>query len=177
LYMSKIQGVIRTLNVFDLSPRNLMIYANTQLHRKIDKSFFVTALTAKLNTSDMTLKIVRAGHNPLLYFDSTTGKAEVIKPVGMGLGLTDSDTFASNLEEYHRKISKGDVILLYTDGITDSRNHENDEYGDERLSDVLLANSHLSSLEIKDAIFDDISNYTNGTMQFDDMTLLIVKIL
>ncbi|MBS3999890.1 MAG: SpoIIE family protein phosphatase [Desulfobulbaceae bacterium] len=177
LYMSKIQGVIRTLNVFDLSPRNLMIYANTQLHKKIDKSFFVTALTAKLSTSDMTLRIVRAGHNPLLYFDSITGKTELIKPIGMGLGLTDSETFASNLEEYHRKITKGDIILLYTDGITDSRNHENDDYGDERLASVLQSTSHLSTLEIKDAIFDDIRNYTNETMQFDDMTLLIVKIL
>jgi serine phosphatase RsbU (regulator of sigma subunit) len=175
--MSKIQGIIRTLNVFDLSPRNLMIYANTQLHKNIDKSFFVTALTAKLSIADMTLRIVRAGHNPLLYFDSTTGKTELIRPIGMGLGLTDSETFASNLEEYHRKIAKGDIILLYTDGITDSRNHDNDEYGDERLANVLLASSHLSSLEIKVAIFEDISNYTNGTMQFDDMTLLIVKIL
>lgn len=177
LYMSQVQGIIRTLNAFDLSLKDLLTYTNDQLYKKIDKSFFVTVLMAKLCIERMCLNVVRAGHNGLLHFSSIDNIVHTILPKGMGIGLAETSVFSKSLEEIKISINTGDIIVLYTDGITDLRNSRNEDFGEIRLKQIISSNHQLSSRDLKGKIFDELNKFAIQNSQFDDMTLVIVKIL
>ncbi len=177
LYMSQVQGIIRTLNAFELSLKDLLAYTNDQLYKKIDKSFFVTVLMAKLCIEKMCLNVVRAGHNGLLHYSSTDNQVHSILPKGMGIGLASTAVFSKSIEDTQILVNKGDIIVLYTDGITDLRDSNNEDFGEVRLQEIIAKNHQLSSKNLKDKVFEELNNFAEQSSQFDDMTLVIVKIL
>ena len=72
-------------------------------------------------------------------------------------------------------LEKGDIVLLFTDGITECRNEANEEYTEERLINLLKKHRKLSAGELQDKIFDEVSAYREDAEQMDDMTLVVVK--
>lgn len=176
LYMSKTQGIIRTLNEFDFSPRDLLVKTNNLLYKQIEKNFFITVLGAKFYLDKKLLKVSRAGHLPLYYYSSNIKKVIAITPSGIGLGLSDSNLFDNNLEEIELNYSKNDVFLFCTDGVIDAMNYSRECFGQERLSDLLLNNISASAVKIKDIILKEVHNFASDIFQFDDLTLVVVKI-
>jgi hypothetical protein len=99
LYMSKLQGILRSLHGFNLSPRDLFIHANTLLCEDLEKKSFVTAIGGFFNSSSHVMCLARAGHLPLYYYNAKSAKVELVTPKGLGLGLKNSTVFAKQLEE------------------------------------------------------------------------------
>jgi phosphoserine phosphatase RsbU/P len=176
LYMSKIQGILQTLYQFDLTPRQLMIKANHLLYKHIMSNAFVTVLGGKFNIKDSLLHVVRAGHLPLYYFDSQTGIIRQSCPRGIGLGLSGDDIFENSIEETTFKFKAGDIFLFISDGILESRNQKGEQFGEERLSEIIVLNHDKKSLEIVDEIVRSVSDFSENALQFDDITLVSVKI-
>jgi serine phosphatase RsbU (regulator of sigma subunit) len=175
LYMSKVQGILRSLHEFGLSPRELFIRANHLLCRDLEKKSFVTAMGAAFDTKRKQLKLARAGHLPLFHFKAKTKKVEKIIPKGLGLGLSAEDLFANELEERRIGYAGGDVFVFVTDGITEGQKLNGDEFGEERLLKILEETSTSNALTIRDRVISDVKNFAGEASQHDDQTVVVVK--
>jgi len=114
---------------------------------------------------------VNCGHNPALLFRASTGKVTRMNascaPIGMALGppceLVSVDLFL------------GDVLVFYTDGVTEAENLLAEEFGAERLSTVVQRGASLSAQELMDDIFSNAANFSKDLGFSDDVTILVVK--
>ncbi len=175
LYMSKVQGIFRSLHAFKLSPTELLIRANELLCRDLEKSSFITVLGAEFNTTTKRLAIARAGHLPLFFYNAKEKRVEKITPRGLGLGLNDAGVFSSELREKKIRYAPGDVLLFVTDGITEARNDSKEEFGEERLTGLLKQSHKFSANEIRENVMKEVKKFAGGAYQHDDQTVVVVK--
>jgi sigma-B regulation protein RsbU (phosphoserine phosphatase) len=103
------------------------------------------------------------------------GDSKQIKPLGLGLGLSDKDYFEQTLEEYSIQLKENDTILLYTDGVTEAKNELLEDFGDKHFLQVLKSNVNLSAEELSNKIIKEITVFSSGHEQYDDITLVIFK--
>jgi serine phosphatase RsbU (regulator of sigma subunit) len=132
-------------------------------------------LMGSLDCKKRIFSFARAGHCPLLYYNSKQKCAELLQPQGIGVGLEGGDVFQETLAEQTLECNKGDIFVFYTDGLSEARNHEGDEFGDERLLEIINLSANKSVVEIKEIIIDSILTFLNGNNLADDLTLLLVK--
>jgi len=175
-YMTLAKGMIHTtVNGAD-SPASVLGKVNTQFYRQTDRGAFISMVYSIFDTGKNILTVGRAGHNPVLYFRKRTQKAEFIHPNGMALGLDDSDVFKNYIQDKSLPMETGDIIVFYTDGITEAMNKNKEEFGNRRLFETITANQYQSAETILDNIFQKVSDYTRRTYQLDDMTMVVVKV-
>jgi sigma-B regulation protein RsbU (phosphoserine phosphatase) len=137
-----------------------------------DGSKFATFFYSVYNSETRTLRFVNAGHNPPLLYRSKTKTFEELKTDGFIIGgLSDF-----KYKDASVKPDGNDLLLYYTDGITETFNEVNEQYGEERLKKTIEENYSLSPNNICDKIIEGVENYSNGKPQADDMTLLAIKI-
>ncbi|HTY11032.1 MAG TPA: SpoIIE family protein phosphatase [Bacteroidota bacterium] len=172
-YMAEVKGIFQSLSKIYSSPRMFLSKANQSLISSIDKRSFISLIYAILDVVTGELVISRAGHCPMLYATATS--IEYITPTGMGLGLSVGSVFEDSLEERRIKLSPGDVCVFYTDGVTESRSAAGEEFGYERLKNVLQENRSRSAEEIKEEIIQRVWSYTDAQGYDDDLTVFVVK--
>jgi serine phosphatase RsbU (regulator of sigma subunit) len=177
LYMSKIQGVMRTLYEFRLSPRQLFIRTNHLLYRYLEKGFFISAMSINFVTGTNKAYVSRAGHLPLYLYQSELYNVETLTTKGMVLGLTRDKVFERNMEEDEIHYKPGDIFVLVTDGIIEAKNSILQEYGEENLINVIKQNASKSAEEIRNMILDSVRTFAGNESQYDDVTVVIVKII
>ena len=175
LYMSKIQGMLRSLNVFGLSPREMFSRTNKLLWNDMEKKSFVTAFGALFEPAKRRVVLARAGHLPLLHYRAAARNVERIIPRGMGMGLSGNGAFDDELEEMQMSFSPGDIFLFVTDGITEGKNISGEEFGEERLIEVLRNYAHLNAGEIRDKVTSSVKIFSGEALQHDDQTVVVVK--
>ena len=175
LYMSKIQGIIRSLHAFDLSPRELFIRANHLLWQDMEKKSFITALGAVIDTKAGHLILARAGHLPLFYYSASRKEVQLITPKGLGLGLSGTDEFATQIEEQIIKYQPGDIFLFVTDGVTEAKTKGGGEFGEDKLSQVLQQSISYNADAIRDRVLSEVNEFVAGMLPHDDQTIVVVK--
>ncbi len=176
LYMAEVKGVIISLSRRTVMPRQLLMEVNSILGPTLDSKNFITMTYAMIDEKNRTMKMSRAGHNPILHYTSPNGKVEIVQPGGIGLGLTRNGIFDRTLEEVERKLDSGDILVFYTDGLTEAMNTHHQLYGLSRLSEILLQSKDLPAEEIKAAIFRDLQFFLQSNPPQDDITLVLLKI-
>lgn len=181
LYMSKIQGILRTLNEYNLYPRELLIKSNKLLFHYIEKNSFITSIALRINKSSNTFHISRAGHLPILKYDAQNGSIMQVQPRGMALGITGGNIFDNNIAEEISNYKPGDVFLLFTDGITEARNARGEEFGINRVKSFLKINHNMRASEISQQLIADVNAFggqsSSISEQYDDLTIVTIKIL
>ncbi len=178
LYMSKLQGIVRSLHDFDLGPTELFVRTNLLLGRDMERRSFVTALGGFFDTAARTLVIARAGHLPLFHYSRQTGTIDRILPRGLGFGLSTRPLFERELEEQRRPYSSGDVFLFVTDGITECQDADGDLFGEERLEALLrsAAGAGSTAEEIRVRITRAVRDFSATPDEpFDDQTIVVVR--
>jgi sigma-B regulation protein RsbU (phosphoserine phosphatase) len=128
-----------------------------------------------------TATFARAGHTPLLYLrgDGSEGGTQVLVPNGLVVGLRipgATEKFAELLEEHQIDLHTGDVIVLYTDGITEAMNRESDLFGDARLGRLVAEHGHLDTGDLRERILREIESFVGTADQHDDMTMILIKV-
>ena len=104
-----------------------------------------------------------------------SGEIEHIAPPGAALGLLEVERFQELLEELEFSLGPNDVLILYTDGITEAQNQHKEDFGEERLQNVVRKNASLSARELYDTIISEVTTYSAGMPQSDDITLVVVR--
>jgi sigma-B regulation protein RsbU (phosphoserine phosphatase) len=171
ILVSQIQAIIRSEANNGNCIEDILRYTNQQLIRFTLKNKFVTLFYGELDRKSRQFTYVRAGHYyPFLIHND--GRVECLEAGGPALGIFSNTAFQIgkvNLET-------GDLVCLYTDGVTETFNQLNDEYGEERLLQVLKRNRGKAADKIIDAVLEDLKNFNESENLQDDRTLLVFKI-
>lgn len=173
LIMAEVKGIFESLSKMIDSPKEILVKANDILKRTLDSRTFVSATYGVIDTEKGKMKIARAGHCPVLLLRKDS--AETIKPSGIGLGLSEVTYFNEYLEEITINFMDEDTVILYTDGITESKNENLDDFGDKYFTEVLLENKHKNVEELSKSVIKEVTVFSHNHSQYDDITLVILK--
>jgi sigma-B regulation protein RsbU (phosphoserine phosphatase) len=182
LYMAELKGLVLSLSQIYQSPRELLLEVNRIISENLDSRSFITMSYAVLDLKRGVMTFARAGHTPLIYLPGRAAArrdAQVLTPNGMVVGLRIEGAaakFAELLEEEQLTLDNGDVIVLYTDGITEAMNDSEDLFGEGRLSRLVEEHGHLASGELRERILREIEAFVGGADQHDDMTMILIKV-
>jgi len=172
-YMAEMKGIFQSLGKMHREPKDFLINAQKALITTIDKRSFISVIYAVIDLTSGKMKVSRAGHCPMLLM--TNNGVEYVRPTGLGLGMGTDELFEKNIEQSEIQLQNGDVIIFYTDGITEARQFDGDEYGYEKLKDVLRSAKNKSAMEIRDLIIADVDKHMNHTPPEDDLTIVVMK--
>ncbi len=174
-YMSKLQTMIRLYCKDGKTPREVLIEVNKNIFENIEKGWFITVSLALFDLESKTVSFCRAGHPPIIRIRN--GKEEICSPGGMGIGLDRGELFNSSLEEESIPLQQNDLFFFYSDGVTELMNEFNEFYGEDRLIKLLIDNSMRKCSLIENILLHDLNNFRDKVSQYDDITILPVKIL
>lgn len=177
LYMAELKGLILSLSRNHDSPKALLTELNEILAPNLDRRSFVTMTYAIIDSQKRTLRVSRAGHNPLIHFDGRTGQTRLISPPGLALGFDTGERFKSIIQEVELPLVHGDTFLFFTDGISEAMNGASELFGESRLAEILRDANALSSDDLKERILHEVRAFAAGESPHDDMTLVIVKVV
>ena len=168
LLTAVLQGVFASQASSGSSPSETLSKVNIALIRRAIESRFATALYAVIGPNG-ELSYCNAGHNPPMVF----GKNGIqrLEKGGLILGLFEHATF----EEGNATLEPGDLLVAFSDGVTEALSTEGEEYGEQRLLDCVQANRDKSVAELLDSIFASVREFTAGAVQSDDVTALVLR--
>ena len=170
MFMGLSRSLVRAAALDGSSPSHALVRANRWIARDSESAMFVTLFYAILNTTSGALRFTCAGHNPPLLIRAD-GHVEELKTPGIALGVLEEAT----LGEAETALHPGDLLVCYTDGITEAINHADEEFGVARLVATVSAHRSESAAAIMHAIDTALNSFTEGRPPFDDITMVIVK--
>jgi phosphoserine phosphatase RsbU/P len=173
LLMASLQASLRILVTESDCPAEVAKRLNHIFCHNINLTKFVTLFLARYEPDSRILDYCNAGHNPPLLYRKPEGSASWLHSTGAAIGLVEDFQFEARQVE----LSPGDLLLLYTDGVTEARNSQDEEYGPDRLSEIVTTNPDLSAREHIGALRHDLQLYTDGRPLEDDTTIVAVKVL
>lgn len=158
------------------SGEELLNTLNRFIARDLRKDMFVSMLLAVLDPDRRVMTVWRAGHEPAIRLRGAHGDAEEIAPAGIAMGLDAADLFQQTLESQCVTLAEGDLVVFYTDGVTEARNVRNEEFSIGRFIDVLRRVRHLGAREIAQEVNRRIAEFTGNMPQHDDLTLVVMQV-
>lgn len=172
LFMALSRALMRANSLNDPHVTGAVIRTNRLILDCATSGLFVTLFYGILDMQSRAMKYVCAGHNPPMLYKEQTGDIHMLEADGIALGVIDD----IELEEKELTLEKGDVIVLYTDGVTEASNVQEEEFGEERLARLISEHYTLSASDLIAKIQDVVMSFAGEAPQFDDFTLTVVKI-
>ena len=176
LYAMKLQALFELLGKSRLGPKQMLVEMNDVISERIERNYFITAVVGMVDLRDRRLVLARAGHNHPLHYSARTGQTRWLKPGGVGIGMRRGAAFDGLLEETVIDLEPGDVLLFYTDGVSEAMNSRHETYGYDKLEAALRASAHLGASEIKDRLLTSVDEFREEIPFEDDATLVVTKI-
>ncbi len=171
LFMALSRTVLRASLSHVASPALGMRKANRLICADATEGMFLTLFYGQINTTSGEMLYINAGHNPPLVYQRDQDQVTELPHRGMALGIELSLHFAPHAVP----LAPGDVVLLYTDGVTDAASASGEQFATQRLREVLLANRLGTAGAITAALQRSLHDFIAATPQFDDITLVVVK--
>jgi serine phosphatase RsbU (regulator of sigma subunit) len=172
IFMGLSRTIVRASATGNLSVKAAIRHANELICRDSRSGMFVTLFYSILDSQSKKLHYVNAGHNPPFLFRSGTNDVIRLETKGLPLGVTED----IDIEEKEIAIMKDDVLVLYTDGVTEAVNEREEEFGEERLIRIIRGNRSLTAHDMIEKVKDEIMSFSGSQPQFDDITLMILKV-
>jgi sigma-B regulation protein RsbU (phosphoserine phosphatase) len=171
LLMSNIQATLRVQAVSSSSPGHCIAEANTALHKSTAADKYATLFYGILDPAEKTFTSTNAGHNaPMLISE---GKCcQRLETGGIVLGMLPDMPYQDEKTQLH----PGDLLLMFSDGITEAMNDHEEEFGEERLKSLLDEHRQFTPDDLLEKIVAEVNAFTGGSRQQDDMTLVAIKI-
>jgi sigma-B regulation protein RsbU (phosphoserine phosphatase) len=170
LLMTSLQARVRVMAEEPPEVAELMTRLNRITAANCPSNRFISFFFSVLDPDSGDLAYSNAGHNPPLLMRKD-GSVEALEGGGLILGIFGMAKY----EAMACRFNPGDVLLLFSDGVTEAVNPANDEFGEDRLTDVLRANRHRSADEIITAVTDAVTAFAAGAPSADDLTLVVAK--
>jgi sigma-B regulation protein RsbU (phosphoserine phosphatase) len=174
-HMSQMKGIFHSLAQDDINPHDFMVRANQALVYCLERGSFISATYFVINTQTKKIRYARAGHCPVLYYCAKKDSTEYFKDKGIALGMVRNKTYASFIQTNEFAYSSGDVMVLYTDGITEAKDRKNEEFGYDRLAQIVQEVKTLSPKEIQDHLISRLYEFSGTNNINDDYTTMIVR--
>ncbi len=177
IYMTLTKSYMVTQSSRDAEPVGVLSRVNEHLRRNLARGTFVTMVYAVVDVSRRTLVYTRAGHNPPLLVRNG-GEGDFLSAPGIALGAAGRATFQTATRAETIDLNPGDLVLLYTDGVTEAMDLRSDEYGETRLITLLrkLAGTPATAAEVIDALLKDVRAFAGRAPQHDDITIIAMRV-
>jgi len=177
LVMTMIRTALRTEARGTYSAAETLRKVNRFIMGDIKKGMFVTVFYTILNSRNRSLTYASAGHNPMILYRPSTKKTYYLNPRGfpVGISLNDEELFDKSLEDDSIRLAKGDIVIIYTDGVTEAMNSRRELFGEERLLEAVRRYGNLSAEEFVAKLREEIVSFTEGQIQYDDISLVVIK--
>ncbi|MFN7979492.1 MAG: SpoIIE family protein phosphatase [Vicinamibacterales bacterium] len=182
LYMAQLKGLVLSLARLHRSPRDLLVAVNRVLVNHLDGRSFITMSYLVVDLERQVMTYARAGHCPLLVVPGRRGGSappvKVLAPDGLvvGLSLDDGTMFESLLEEVTVPLNPNDLFVLFTDGMSEMMNAEQDCFGETRLGELAGLYRDMPLDRLADRLVGDVRAFGAGQGQHDDMTMLLLRV-
>lgn len=174
-HMSQMKGIFQSLAQLGMSSKKFLINANNAISNCLEKTSFITVSYFLINTVKKEIEFARAGHCPTLYYSKKDNETRFFTNKGLGLGILRNGDFHKHIHVNKLPYLPGDIILLYTDGISEARNQNGEEYGYDRIKEILDTNNNESTTIIQERLIDDLYAFTGSSFINDDYTTLVIK--
>lgn len=171
LIMANLQAALRITAPAESALSDTISRVNQILYDNTAGDKFVTLFYGVTDSKSRTMTYINAGHNPPVLV-SQSGGIRYLDQGGLILGFTDKP-FPFKQETL--SIASGDIIVMFTDGVTEAQNAEKVDYTEQRLESVIYNNRMKNAKAILDAIIEDVNEYCKGNAQYDDITLIVIK--
>ena len=172
LFMMSSRTLLKGAAIGSEEPKKVLAEVNSLLGEDNDAGMFVTLIYAVFDPETGNMTFANGGHNPplLIHADGTSEYLEM--PDGIALGMVDGFSF----KDKHVRLKEGDVLVFYTDGVTEAMDSEEELYGTRRLAQIFENGSPTSDVEeIIQRIFDSVHCFSTGIPQSDDITCLALR--
>ncbi len=174
-HMSQMKGIFHSLAQQGPSPKDFMARANKALVYCLERGSFISATYFVINAQTKKIYYSRAGHCPVLFYRASASKAEYLKDKGTALGMIRSQDYCNFVENNEISYAAGDVMVLYTDGITEAKDNKGEEFGNGRLAEALQESAIKSSREIEENVIKRLYEFSGSEDINDDYTSMTVK--
>ena len=173
MIMTMARTTLRLLARGNPSARDSMIKVNKFMTRDIKNVMFLTILYMVLNIRTSTLQVVNCGHNPLILWRNKNYR--LVNPQGIAVGLDHGPIFERTLKEDLIQIQAGDRIVAYTDGVVESMNEYDEEFGEEAFLEIVAEHGDKTSAEFLNILVNALTDHQGPATQHDDITVVSFK--
>lgn len=171
MFMAFSRSITRVEAYNLISPSRVLEESNKYIFKDSKAGMFVTLFYFVIHMDARKIVFGNAGHNDQLFFKNSDSTFKHLNVKGIPLGISPE----SKYKEAECKYEKGDILILYTDGVTEAFSKTGDEFGMERFKEVLIKNKNLSAKEIVNKTIETVNNFSKGMPQFDDITMMVLK--
>ncbi|MDP2320673.1 MAG: SpoIIE family protein phosphatase [Acidobacteriota bacterium] len=181
LYMAQLKVIVQSLARLHHEPKEFLSAVNRVVSANLDAASFITMTYGVIDVERREMTFARAGHCPLIHVpaDQPPGrrKARLLVPDGLvvGLQIDDGTLFDGLLQEQTISLAPGDLVVWFTDGISETMNEAFDCFGEERLAQVVEQYAHLPFDQLRSYILAELRAFASGADQHDDMTMILMK--
>jgi sigma-B regulation protein RsbU (phosphoserine phosphatase) len=172
-----LRSIIRIEAARNESPHDLLCATHAALRKDIPDDMFVTLFYAVLDPGARRLCYCCAGHNPAYLYNPGTGALRPLKSGGQPLGVSffGEQAFSDGLREETQAFDGNDVFVVYTDGVTEAVNPRREQFGEERVEDIIRKCGRGDPKDMKLELATQLEAFTGKEPQFDDITFVIVQ--
>jgi sigma-B regulation protein RsbU (phosphoserine phosphatase) len=171
LLMANLQAMLHILAPLNLNLAHTTGTINDIIYKNTPSDKFISFFWGVLDLEQNVFRYCNAGHNPPIHVNGETGKPTLLSTGGMLLGALPT---MMPYEAGEIKMNPGDVVLMFTDGVSESMNEEEEEYGEERISENLVRHYRKSAQHIMDELLDEVKAFCNNNYG-DDLTVLVIR--
>ncbi len=176
LYAAYTQSMFQSFSETCVSPSAIFHSLNNLIGRRLRDGDFITAVIAFFDLNEKSVSIARAGHNWPLYYCAKSRTITELKPRGVCIGLCENDRFCNQMEEQKLYLNPGDLLLLYSDGVTEAANAQDLMFDISGLKAVIAESAHESSEDLLKRINSRLHEFVNSDDLQDDATMVAVKV-
>jgi phosphoserine phosphatase RsbU/P len=177
IMMSISRSVLRAQAAMNRSPAEVLKGVNRVMYEDIAEDMFVSMLYMVLNVRTHELAVARAGHERPAWSQAREKKFTIIDSPGIALGIADMDVFEATLHEERVQLEPGDVVVAYTDGVTEALDEGREEWGVDRFLEAVSTAAPDGANAVLNNVQQRLMRFVGGVEQYDDMTLLALRIL
>lgn len=193
LYMVKVQTALQLIAKDSSDPKELLVRLNRHLYGQLKKNYFLTIAVVQLYP-DGRFRYCRAGHTPAIFYEPAERRWTRLQPGGAALGLAPSGVqteampdfagangangdhhYEAMVDIHEGSMSGGDVLFLYTDGVIEGVNSGQQEFGEQRVAEIVSRNANVSAEGIKTIVMREVSAFRADAELRDDTTFFVIK--
>ncbi len=177
LVMTMIRTALRMEARGNRSASDVMARMNSFVTEDMKKGMFVTMFYVVLDSVNRVVTYASAGHNPMILYRGESDATYFLKPKGIPVGINapDEELFRKTISVEKLTLRQDDMLVIYTDGITEAMNSSREQFGEARLLGAIKRYGHLTAQEFSRALDREINEFTAGALQNDDITLVAIK--
>ena len=176
LYMTLTKGLLDSITETETDPGQILREVNRHLYDVCRRKVFVTLFLGIIDPVTRRFDFARAGHNPPVLFRQAENMTQLLKPQGMGLGLNSGRIFDQSLKVDSIDLKPGDLLLIYSDGITEAMNFKKEEFGEVRLEELAKGMNGIKAHQARDNVMAEVSRFLGNIPPQDDQTLVVVRV-